>query len=186
MTRYLIATAVALSIGSGIGVQTQAGSAAGRQGEPVRPAPAAPAAGVAAQEVTLIGCVEFEQDYRKRMAAGRGGVLGTGAGANDEFVLTNVRPAKAEQAGRAASTAGAQGRTGATGTSGVGSGGGVYTLTGDQETNLKRDVGRQIEVVGKIENAGERSTGADITDISDLPRIAITTWHPVGDFCPAK
>ena len=175
MTRYLIATAAALTIGTGIGVETQSASqTAQRQGSPV--GQAAPAAGT---EVTLVGCVEFEQDYRKRMVAGRGGVLGSGVGATDEFVLTNVRPADAAHA--AAGTSGARGNKPE-----LGAGGGVYTLTGDQEKNLKRDVGRQVEVVGKIENAGKRSTGADVTDISDLPRIAISTWHTVGDFCPAK
>jgi hypothetical protein len=140
-----------------------------------------PASATAAQnEITLIGCVEFEQDYRKRMAAGRGGVLGSGVGATDEFVLTNVRPAESE--------IGTSGRSGRGASRGAmpGAGGGVYSLTGTQEQNLKRDVGRQVEVVGVIENAGKPSTGAELTDISDLPRIAIKTWHPVGDFCPAK
>ena len=126
-----------------------------------------------ADQVALIGCVEFEKDYRQRMAAGRGGTLGSGVGANDEFVLTNVRPAAV-----AVGTSGADTR--------IGSGGGVYTLTGDDEKNLKRDVGRQVEVMGTLENAGKQSTGADLTDISDLPRIKIESWHTVRDFCPAK
>jgi hypothetical protein len=129
-------------------------------------------------EVEVIGCVELEADYRKRMAAGRGGALGTGVGAANEFVLTNIRPANAEQ--------GREGRgRGNTPTGTAGAGGGVYTLTGDQEKNLTRDIGRQVAVVGVVENAGKPSTGADLKDISDLPRIQITTWHPVGDFCPA-
>lgn len=146
-------------------------------------APAAAASGPA-REVSLIGCVEFEQDYRKRMAAGRGGVLGSGVGAADEFVLTNVRPAQSELDRTGVGTSGRSGRDATAAPPGPG--GGVYTLTGDQEQNLKRDVGRQIEVVGTIENAGKPSTGAELTDISDLPRIVIKTWHPVGDFCPAK
>jgi hypothetical protein len=173
MKKQLIATAVAMTIGTGMTVETQTTeSAAQRQGERAREA------AVPAEHVTLIGCVEFEQDYRKRMAAGRGGVLGSGVGANDEFVLTNVRPAAAE--------VGKTGSTGARGSVKPGGGGGVYTLTGVQEKDLKRDVGRQVEIVGVIENAGKPSTGAELTDISDLPRIAISTWHPVGDFCPAK
>jgi hypothetical protein len=146
-------------------------SAAQPQGRPI----AAPIT------VTLIGCVEFEQDYRKRMAAGRGGVLGSGVGAGDEFVLTNVRPTDSE-----VGTSGRSGRGGAAAPASPGAGGGVYSLTGPQEKNLKRDVGRQIEVVGVLENAGKESTGAELTDISDLPRIAISTWHPVNDFCPSK
>jgi hypothetical protein len=146
-----------------------------RQGQP------ASAAGVQQNEITVVGCVEFEQDYRKRMAAGRGGVLGSGVGAADEFVLTNVRPPQ-----DAVGTSGRGANAGPRRTDAPGPGGAVYTLTGPQEQTLKRDVGRQVEVVGVIENAGKPSTGAELTDISDLPRIAITTWHPVNDFCPAK
>lgn len=168
MTRQLIVCAAAIVLGTaGAG----AAQAPERQGEPVAPAGAG-------GEVTLVGCVEFEQDYRKRMAAGRGGVLGSGVGATDEFVLTNVRPAAAE--------IGTSGSTSANARSSAGPGGGVYTLTGPQEKDLKRDVGRQVEIVGVIENVGKPSTGAELTDISDLPRVQIRTWHPVGDFCPAK
>jgi hypothetical protein len=150
MKRQMVAVGVMLfvvGLGTAALVQTQA------------PAPAA-------KQVSLIGCVEFESDYRNRMAAGRGGALGSGLGAGDEFVLTDVRPAESKAK--------------------PGAGGGVYTLTGPMEKNLKRDVGRQVTVIGTIENAGKPSTGASVTDISDLPRIAISTWHPVGDFCPAK
>jgi hypothetical protein len=170
MKMQLIAGSVAIVMAAAVTAPADAQTTARRQGEP------APTAGQAQKEVTLVGCVEFEQDYRKRMAAGRGGVLGSGVGATDEFVLTNVRPAQSE-----VGTTGRAGRGAA-----PGAGGGVYTLTGPQEQNLKRDVGRQVEVVGTIENAGKPSTGAELTDISDLPRVAIKTWHPVGDFCPAK
>ena len=146
---------------------------------PTAPAAARGRVGVAPvpNEVTVTGCVELETDYRKRMAAGRGGVLGSGVGATDEFVLTNVRPTTSEGA-RGVGTGGRSGNAGAT------SGGGVYSLTGPQETNLKREINRQVQVVGVIENAGKSSTGADVKDISDLPRIAITTWNPIADFCP--
>ena len=177
MKTQFIAGSVAIALATAVTAGADSQAAARGQGAP------AAAAGETAKEVTLIGCVEFEQDYRKRMTAGRGGVLGSGVGATDEFVLTNVRPAQSEvgTAGRAG-----RGAAGATTGSPAGSGGGVYTLTGPQEQNLKRDVGRQVEVVGTIENAGKPSTGAELTDISDLPRIAIKTWHPVGDFCPSK
>ena len=170
MKTQLIAGCMAVALTAAVTVTAGAQTTARRQGGP------APAT-TPQNEITLIGCVEFEQDYRKRMAAGRGGVLGSGVGATDEFVLTNVRPAESE--------IGTSGRGASRGAM-PGAGGGVYTLTGTQEQNLKRDVGRQVEVVGVIENAGKPSTGAELTDISDLPRIAIKTWHPVGDFCPAK
>ena len=155
MKRQLIAGIAAVALGATTLAAQTAKPATGRGGT-----------AQAKNEVTIVGCVEFEQDYRKRMAAGRGGVLGSGAGAADEFVITNVRPADAPK--------------------NAGGGGGVYSVTGTQEKNLKRDVGRQVEIVGMIENAGKPSTGAELKDISDLPRINISTWHPVGDFCPAK
>jgi hypothetical protein len=170
--------AFVLGLAMSVAASAQATAPAGRaQGARVAPG---------ADEVALIGCVEFESDYRKRMAAGRGGVLGTGVGAGDEFVLTNVRPAAAEVGTTGAAAGRGRGSANAAGRSNAGAGGGVYTLTGPQEKDLKRDVGRQVTVVGTIENAGKSSTGADVTDVSDLPRVAIATWHPVGDFCPAK
>jgi hypothetical protein len=172
MKMQLIAGSVAIVLAAVVLTAADAQTTARRQGEP------ATTAGQTQKEVMLVGCVEFEQDYRKRMAAGRGGVLGSGVGATDEFVLTNVRPAPSE--------VGTSGRAGRGAAAMPGAGGGVYTLTGPQEQNLKRDVGRQVEVVGTLENAGKPSTGAELTDISDLPRVAIKTWHPVGDFCPAK
>ena len=173
MKRQLIASVAAVALGA-TALAAQSTRPAAGQGQ-------RGGAATAANEVTIIGCVEFEQDYRKRMAAGRGGVAGTGVGANDEFVITNARPASA-----GVGTTGSAARGGTNMTTGVGAGGGVYTVTGPQEKNLKRDVGRQVEVVGVIENAGKPSTGAELKDISDLPRIAISTWHPVNDFCPAK
>ena len=173
--KTFMAAAAAIALGTALASAQTPATTAQRQGQPV-------ATNAAGKEVTLVGCIEFEQDYRNRMAAGRGGVLGSGVGASDEFVLTNVRPAAAEVGTSGRRGGGAGANTGTT----PGAGGGVYTLTGPQEKNLKRDVGRQLEIVGTIENAGKTSTGADLTDISDLPRVLIATWHPVGDFCPAN
>ena len=119
-------------------------------------------------EVAVIGCVELEKDYRARMSQGRGGLLGTGGGQDDEFVLTDIRPA-----------------TDATHAAPPKGGGGVYSLTGPQEKNLKRDIGKRVEIVGVIENAGKPETGADAKNVPTLPRILIKTWHSVGDFCPS-
>ena len=121
-------------------------------------------------EIAVIGCVELEKDYRARMNQGRGGALGTGSGLDDEFVLTNIRPATTAEH-EAAKPIG---------------GGGVYSLTGDQEKNLKRDIGKRVEIVGVIENAGKPETAADAKNVPTLPRIIIKTWHAVGDFCPSK
>jgi hypothetical protein len=119
-------------------------------------------------EVAVIGCLELERDYRARMGRGGGGLLGIGGGKDDEFVLTDSRPATV-----AAHTA--RGRI---------AGGGVYSLTGNREKELTRDIGRRVEIVGVLENAGKASTGADARDVGTLPRLVIKTWHTVADFCP--
>ena len=79
---FTIGVALGLLLQLGISLFAQAQS--GQRGTTAKPA----------DQVAVIGCVEFEKDYRQRMAAGRGGALGSGVGAADEFVLTNVRPAE--------------------------------------------------------------------------------------------
>ena len=111
-------------------------------------------------EVMLVGCVEREADYRQARNAGRGGVLGTGVGVGDEFVLTRTTQPMA-----------------ATSTKPIGTAGGtdnVFALTGDLEGDVLRGLGRQVLIVGVVE--------ADNT----LPRINVTLWHPIGDFCPGR
>jgi hypothetical protein len=112
-------------------------------------------------EVTLIGCVELERDYRARKESGRGGVLGSGVGVGNEFVLSMAKPAASG------------GRRGAGGTSG--GPGTDYELSGKLEKDFLRYVGRQVEVIGTVEKGD-----------GPMERIAVSLWHPVGDYCPAK
>ena len=100
--------------------------------------PSASAQGQAAKEneVVLVGCIELERDYRARKDAGKGGVLGTGVGVGNEFVLSNARPG-ARRPGTAAAAPG------------------DYELTGRLEKDFLRHVGRQVEVVGVIEKGDE-------------------------------
>jgi hypothetical protein len=111
-------------------------------------------------EVTLIGCVELERDYRARKESGRGGVLGSGVGVGNEFVLTMAKPV-------------AGGRRGAGGASG--GPGTDYQLSGKLEKDFLRYVGRQVEVIGVVEKGD-----------GPMERIAVSLWHPVGDYCPNK
>jgi len=109
-------------------------------------------------EVTLIGCVELERDYRARKESGRGGAFGSGVGVGNEFVLSNAKPAPGGRRG-----------------GGAAAGSGVdYQLSGKLEKDFLRYVGRQVEVIGKVETGGTMST------------INVSLWHPVGDYCPAK
>jgi hypothetical protein len=121
-----------------------------------------------ANEIAVIGCVELERDYRARKETGKGGVLGSGVGVGNEFVLSNARTIPAP----------GRGRSGAVGTGGATSGapGTDYGLTGRLERELLRSVGRQVEVVGVIEADKQ----------GELQVLQINLWHPVGDFCPNK
>jgi hypothetical protein len=110
-------------------------------------------------EITLIGCVELERDYRARKETGRGGVLGSGVGVGNEFILTNAKPVQGRN--RTVGTAGAPGTD--------------YSLTGKLESDFLRHVGRQVEVIGTVEKVE-----------NNISRVNVTLWHPVGDYCPAK
>jgi len=105
-------------------------------------------------EIRIVGCVQWEKEYRRDRNEGRGGALGTGAGVGNEFVLTGVKP----DGGRKAT---------------------AYSITGDREKELGRRLGQQIEVIGVLEDEGK----ADTERAGDLPRIKMTAWIPVKDSC---
>jgi hypothetical protein len=121
-------------------------------------------------EVTLVGCVEPERDYRNRFGAAKGGPLGTTVGQADEFVLSSAKPAPANGAAltrkEAVATAGESGD---------------YELTGKPEADLKQVIGRQIEVIGVVQPFDVHESAKDSRD--RLPRLMITSWHRVGDSC---
>ena len=119
--------------------------------------PALAQSGDAGKEVRIVGCVQWEKDYRKERSEGRGGALGTGLGVGNEFVLTMVKP----EGGRKAT---------------------AYSITGDREKELGRRIGQQVEVIGVIEDEGK----PDADRFGDLPRIKMTAWIPVKDSCPAQ
>lgn len=128
---------------------------------------------IAPKEITLIGCVDTEKDYRTALDARKGGPLGSGAGQSNEFVLvkSTAAPKNGEKqtSKEAVATAGLQGD---------------YLLGGKTEDELKRYIGRQVEVVGVVEPFRANKNAKE--DRDRLPRLTISAWHPVGDFCPAK
>jgi len=159
-------------------------SGSGLAQAPQKPAttPAATGAPAAASgEVTLIGCLQRESDYRKIAKEGAGGILGSGVGVGDEYVLTAARPAPAA-AGATAQAPSANGTAvGTAGTRGT-----DYSLTGSLEKELATGVGRMVEVVGVIEQKGDKPESGKAADPGELPRVKISVWHPVADFCPAR
>jgi len=113
-------------------------------------------------KVTLVGCIEMEKDYRARLNASRGGVLGTGLGEGHEFVLSSSKPAPGARGGKAVA--------------------GDYSLTGKLEPELVRQIGKQVEIVGTVKPfSAPRSAEADR---DRLPELVVELWHPFSDFCP--
>ena len=94
--------------------------------------------------VTLVGCIQREADYRKANDRGRGGVVGTGIGSGDEFVLIN--------ASRAASAPGAVDCSSTSSTE-------AYELTGSREADLKGFVGRAVQITGTMKKAEVKPVG---------------------------
>jgi hypothetical protein len=84
--------------------------------------------------ITVVGCVQHESDYRKMNDAGRGGVLGTGLGRGNEYVLV-------DSAGDCGTLA---------------AGAAAYELTGDGEKELAEFLGRRVEITGTLK-------GGDLT-----------------------
>jgi hypothetical protein len=109
-------------------------------------------------QVTVVGCVQREADYRKAHDIGRGGALGTGVGSADEFVLVNAMKMPASNIAKDCASA---------------SGGEAYELTGKGEDAVKAFVGHWVEITGKMKEA-KLATG---TAGTDQPR-------PTGGFDP--
>jgi hypothetical protein len=109
-------------------------------------------------QVTVVGCVQSEAEYRKAHDIGRGGALGTGAGSADEFVLINATRSPAGSMAKDCASA---------------TGGDAYELTGKGEDAVKPFVGHWVEISGKLKEA-KVTTG---TSGTDQPR-------PTGGFDP--
>jgi hypothetical protein len=140
----------------------------------------------AAEKITITGCVVTESDYRKSHDAGRGGVVGTGIGAGNEYVVTGATMSGAN--------AGNAGNAGAAGP------GVAYELTGKNEGMAAQHVGRRVEISGTLKaaemnasgtptggpSAGRPPSGVDVVS-KDLKirEIEVESIREVGTTCPA-
>ena len=136
------------------------------------------------QQVTVVGCIQREADYRRKLDAGKGGVAGTGVGAGNEYVLINASMTTSG-AGAASST------SGATGT--------AYELTGSGEGQASSHVGKRVEITGKLKaaeaGAARRPTGgptagsSPIRDVGGtdlkLRELDVTSIKESAGTCPA-
>ena len=84
-----------------------------------------------ASQVTVVGCIQREADYRQAHEQGRGGAMGTGMGAGNEFVLINASMGESTSSGGMGS--GATGAA-ATGTGATASGTAASGTTGTGAT----------------------------------------------------
>ena len=158
-----------------------------------------------ATQVTVTGCVARESDQAKA----RGGALGTGAGAGNEFVLSGATMGKSGPTPGAQTAGGVSGststgsgtpasgtRSGAVGTSGTPStaapaaGGTWYSLTGNRESELALHVGKRVEIIGTLapNTAGasaspQAGTSADTKGATNLQQLTIVSFRPVEGTC---
>src|SRR5688572_25508100 len=149
------------------------------------------------QSVTVAGCLQREADYRRSRDAGRGGVVGTGVGAANEFGLVNASMSAAAGSGAAATTGATAGT--ATGTAGTTTGI-AYELTGANEGQAAQHVGRRVEISGKLKPAAVEPTGRPTGGVTAgkppegidvasqdlrLRELEVTSVREMSGTCPA-
>jgi len=119
----------------------------------VLPAPAQEPTITRQSEVTLVGCVERELDYRAK----GGGETSTVVTDEDMVLVRATAPgvARADAAALA----------------------GDYGLTGTLEAQLRNDVGRRVEIAGFIE---DMATHVTPRKTRTLRRLFIKAWKAAG------
>jgi hypothetical protein len=147
-----------------------------------------PAASSSQDQVTVVGCIQREADFRRAQDAGKGGVAGTGVGAGNEFVLTDATSAKGASPGAA----------GATGTTGAST---AYELTGPGEGQVAAHVGKRVEITGALKaaettasgrptggaTAGQPPAGVDVTSKDlKLRELEVSSVKEAPGTCPSK
>lgn len=133
------------------------------------------------ETVSLVGCLLREDDYRSLVGEDGGGVLSTGVGIGDEYVLMNAIEAPGEE--EAAPTGPAD--MAAAYAEVVGdSAGHAYMLEGGLEEDLAGGVDRLVEVVGTLGPLPDSGPGDNRVAANTLQRLSLTTWHVAADYCP--
>lgn len=162
----------------------------------VGPTDAAAAPAGQEPQVTIVGCVVREADFRKGQAAGRGGAAGTGIGVGNEFILANASTSS-KPAGGAVGTSGVAAPA-AAGTSGSSV---SYELTGSNEGQAQQFVGKRVEITGRFKaaevgaagptggpTAGAPPSGIDLTPSKDLKlrELEVASVRETAGSCSAN
>lgn len=116
------------------------------------------------REITLIGCVMSETEYRDMYGPGLSGPRGPGLGGRNEYMLVDAREVTPGTSATAETAADCPPTPGAFPT--------AYELTGPRETEVAAFVGRRVELTGIQKEADARPVGT-----SGIPR-------PTGGFDP--
>ena len=133
-----------------------------------------------AEQVTLIGCVQSEDDFRRAKGMAKGGPASSGVGTGNEFVIVDA--SKSSSASGAATPADAPAGT-------TGAAGNAFTATGSGEGDLKQYVGKRVEITGKIKRAERSATGAPTSGMDpagrdlQLQEIDIASVKPATGEC---
>jgi hypothetical protein len=184
--RYLCAGTVLAAFLSVVCITAQAQTSQ----PPQNPSPSATQQTTKAPEeqVTIVGCIQREADYRRAHNLGKGGAVGTGAGVQNEFVVINAAVLKTPAPADAPA-----------GTTGTPEGTEAYELTGKNESDAGSFVGRKVEIIGKLKaaetgpagttggaTAGKPPTGVDVVskDLKLRELDVISVKESTGT-CPA-
>jgi hypothetical protein len=185
------ALSAAMILGGSMAVFAQAtAQAPGSPQTPTTTKPPTTQADAAGQKVTVTGCVQREEDYRKANNLGRGGAAGSGVGGGNEFVLANAMMAP--------SSGGAAAQGAPTGTGGAGSST-AYEVTGPNEGQLASQIGKRVEIIGMLKpaetgaagatggpTAGAPPRGVDVVSKDlKLRELEVTSVRPATGTCPS-
>lgn len=148
---------------------------------PQSSSPSSPAAqqstAPAGSQVTLVGCVMRESEYRQATDAGKGGPANTGIGRSDEFVLIHAK----KGAGPAPATCSAAKGTGE-----------AYEVVGSHEKELEEYVNKAVEIRGTLKGADpfaaqQGAPGADpLKQGLKISQVDIASLRPAGQSAAAN
>ncbi len=178
MKRYFAGSVIILMLAASVGAQNPPPNVQnpaqnpppGIQNPPQNPPrPAAPAAKDSASMATVEGCLVREADV-----AGRKPNVAERAGITEDYIVTSAKVVKGSAPGGSAQAA----KPGETpvGTSGAQA---MFEVTGINESELKDNLGRRVQIEGTFENL-------DRGPADDLVKIRGTVIRPVSGECSPK